>query len=191
MDRAAATADHDRAILDWLERRPEQYGPRILDRLVPQDDGCREWALSVQTGGYGQIWLPGARMMVLVHRVVYLHEHGAIGAGMQIDHMCRNRRCANPDHLRELTPRDNIRNSPHYMKARCPAGHALTDGNLSPAHLARGQRTCLQCQKDREAVRDAAVREARELLGLTHRQYAARHGRGEAAARRIIEGRVP
>lgn len=147
----ARIADRDRTILAWIDARPEQFQPRIWDRLIEQPNGCWDWSLSVNTGGYGHVWVP--RTMVLVHRVVYLRTHGSIADGMQIDHTCRNRKCANPEHLRELTPRDNTRASSHYMRERCPAGHALTDDNLSQAHLRIGRRTCRTCQRDRERAR--------------------------------------
>lgn len=193
MQRRATTAERDRAVLDWLERRPEQYKTRILDRLaVPlRPGGCREWTLSVQSGGYGHVGLPGTALMVLVHRVVYLHEHGDVPAGAQIGHTCRNRRCAEPTHLRAVTPGGDVRAGLNYMKTHCPAGHALTDDNLSPAHLKRGGRVCLECQRQRERSRDVAVREARLLLGMSARAYMAQYGRGEATARRIIAGSSP
>ncbi len=37
------------------------------------------------------------------HRVAWEEVHGAIPEGYEIDHMCKNRRCCNVEHLQMLT----------------------------------------------------------------------------------------
>jgi HNH endonuclease len=72
------------------------------DRLLVDDaDKCWPWGGTIQSKGYGMV---GGR---LVHRVVYELVHGTIPAGLTIDHLCRNRACANPSHLEAVTMKEN------------------------------------------------------------------------------------
>lgn len=59
--------------------------------------GCWEWRGPMHDGGYGTFGHTYA------HRFSYELVHGRIPAGLQIDHLCRNRRCVNPGHLEELS----------------------------------------------------------------------------------------
>lgn len=56
--------------------------------------------------GYGQFWWGGKKQMA--HRYSWEQVHGPISKGMQLDHLCRNRRCVNPDHLQLVTQHENI-----------------------------------------------------------------------------------
>lgn len=42
------------------------------------------------------------------HIVFYERAHGPVPAGLQLDHICRNRRCVNPDHLEPVTQAINV-----------------------------------------------------------------------------------
>ena len=69
--------------------------------LVDSASVCWPWGGTIQSKGYG---LVGGK---LVHRVVYELVHGPIPAGLTIDHLCRNRSCANPSHLEAVTMKEN------------------------------------------------------------------------------------
>ena len=56
--------------------------------------------------GYVRIWLSGRRR-VLAHRHAFERVHGPLPAGMELDHLCRNRWCRNPDHLEAVSHRVN------------------------------------------------------------------------------------
>lgn len=71
------------------------------DRLLIGGRECWPWRGAIQSKGYGMV---GHR---LVHRVVYELVHGPIPAGLTIDHLCRNRACANPSHLEAVTMKVN------------------------------------------------------------------------------------
>lgn len=44
---------------------------------------------------------------VAVHIVMWTNEHGFVPGKKQLDHLCRNRRCVNPEHLELVTHRQN------------------------------------------------------------------------------------
>jgi hypothetical protein len=43
------------------------------------------------------------------HRFAYLEFVGPIPDGLVLDHLCRNKKCVNPDHLEPVTNAENLR----------------------------------------------------------------------------------
>lgn len=68
--------------------------------------GCWEWKYPL-SNGYGVVRHHGK--MRGAHRVVYELHRGEIPKGMYLDHLCRNSRCVNPDHLDAVSQRVNVR----------------------------------------------------------------------------------
>ena len=81
--------------------------PRLRSKITPDPSGCWLWAASLGTAGYGQVW-DGVTMR-RAHRVTYTLLVGAIPEGLEIDHLCRVRRCVNPAHLEAVTKQENQR----------------------------------------------------------------------------------
>jgi len=67
---------------------------------------CWEWTASTMQGGYGKMRDNDSKY-VGAHRISYELEHGPIPDGMHIDHICHNRLCVRPDHLRLVTRKQN------------------------------------------------------------------------------------
>jgi hypothetical protein len=78
--------------------------------------GCWEWCGELSSNGYGRVWRNNKR--IAAHRAYYEQEVGPIPDGLQLDHLCRNRRCVNPDHLEPVTRTENqLRARPFAKKA--------------------------------------------------------------------------
>lgn len=75
--------------------------------LIEPETGCWIWQRLVDKHGYGQLREGGKGY--LAHRYYYERVIGPIPEGMQLDHLCRNRKCVNPDHLEPVTNTENQR----------------------------------------------------------------------------------
>jgi hypothetical protein len=139
-----------------------------LDRLVKRENGCHEWPGCLQSEGYGMVTLHRKRHYV--HRLVYEYHRGPIPEGLELDHLCRNRRCANPDHLEPVTHQVNCHRgtSPSARNAtvtHCPRGHPYDAKNTYIR--AGGGRMCRKCKYIRKHAARTAKRESRaNLTGL-------------------------
>ena len=80
---------------------------RLMEGIELSGDGCWLWTKSIDYGGYGRIGQRGVNARA--HRVSYEHFVGPIPDGLSLDHLCRNRRCVNPDHLEPVTGSENTR----------------------------------------------------------------------------------
>lgn len=70
-------------------------------------DDCWSWT-GYHAQGYAKIIQRGKHLSV--HRLVFEQANGTIPDGMQVDHICHNRGCVNPDHLRLATNKQNQEN---------------------------------------------------------------------------------
>ena len=80
------------------------------------DPGCIVWVGYTNSDGYGRLWANGR--MVPAHRYAWEQAHGPIPSGMVLDHMCWERSCVNPDHLRLATVAQNNANRSGACKGR-------------------------------------------------------------------------
>lgn len=81
---------------------PSWVVPRVAELLHVTPDGCWLWLGERSSKGYGIA--VRHRRRVRVHRWVYAMSGRPIPDGHDLDHRCRVRACANPDHL---IPRDH------------------------------------------------------------------------------------
>lgn len=107
---------------------PDRVAERAATRYVEDENGCHVSTYSVASHGYAQIgWQQqGGRWVVVAHRASWVYAHGTqIPEGMTIDHLCKNRRCVNPEHLRLLSNFENARRTSgdDWPIGECKHGH--------------------------------------------------------------------
>lgn len=78
---------------------------RLLFRRRLQGD-CWCWTGHCNAKGYGKIFVDGKSRDV--HSLAYELWVGPRTPGLSIDHLCRVRSCFNPEHLEEVTIRENV-----------------------------------------------------------------------------------
>lgn len=130
----------------------------VADRFWPKVDrsggpgACWIWTGALHTAGYGVLWggRDDARRWLRAHRVAYELLVGPIPDGMTLDHLCRNRRCVNPDHLEAVSNVENVMRGvglgpTNAAKTLCPNGHRL------PERIGPGERVCLPCKRRRQS----------------------------------------
>lgn len=81
---------------------------RFLSKIKTLNNGCWEWTSTINRKGYGVLSVHGKP--VAAYRVSYMLFRGEIPPAMQIDHICHNRACVNPNHLRLATTTQNNEN---------------------------------------------------------------------------------
>jgi hypothetical protein len=74
---------------------------------IEDENGCWIWQKQTIGKGYGRKWVDGRG--VLAHRWYYEQANEPIPEGLQIDHLCRVKRCVNPAHLEVVTNTENRR----------------------------------------------------------------------------------
>ena len=125
---------------------------------VDRSGDCWLWTACISIYGYGDFWQK--RGTKKAHRVAYEFRHGPVPAGLQIDHLCRNRACVNPDHMEVVTNRVNglrgiSQAAFNAKKTHCMRGHEFNDINTYRDR--EGNRGCRPCRTARNAARTRRV----------------------------------
>jgi hypothetical protein len=134
--------------------KPKPLIDRLNTKISPEpNSGCWLWVGADNGIGYGIVGVPGRRSPMLAHRALYEHVNGPIEPGLELDHLCRNPTCVNPDHLEAVTKKENLRrgNGVIARKKRaakvthCPRGHPYSGENLH-IYVARDGSTNKRCK---------------------------------------------
>lgn len=122
---------------------------------------CWTWTAGGNGTGYG--WISFSRDdRGLTHRYAYTLLIGPIPDGLEIDHLCRNRRCCNPLHLDPVTTKVNQERGIRATSTHCQRGlHELTGYNLilkvrKSGHVNRECRACKYESQRRSVARRQA-----------------------------------
>lgn len=123
---------------------------KFIGTVEKRPDGCWWWLGSKRTKyGHGRFNFKG--FSVSAHRFSYKFiGSNKLEPDLVIDHQCNNPRCVNPQHLKQVTVRENnLRgNGRAAKKARqthCINGHPLLGENLQISP--KGYRRCRECRR--------------------------------------------
>ncbi len=87
----------------------------LFERLVANTEepdaptGCWLWTGYKDRWGYGRfnVRTPEGARKRMAHIEMYRQVVGEVPEGLQLDHLCHNEHCINPDHLEPVTPKEN------------------------------------------------------------------------------------
>ena len=151
-------------VSDALTMRSPRIDGTVFERLlfkirVAQGPGpagvpCWEYTNKTNEKGYGIIHVKGTAR--LAHRISFQIFNNR-APGPMLDHLCRNRRCVNPDHLEEVSALENfkrgmgadgLRLGPKVFSSRtnCPQGHPYDGENTYTKP--NGHRICRACRRE-------------------------------------------
>lgn len=137
-----------------------------------QNGECWEWQGQLRYG-YGKTHVSGVQYSA--HRWFYERFVGPIPEGLQIDHLCRNRKCVAPWHLEAVTALENSRRKHAARqfgadKEFCTRGHRMTAENTY-IYQPEGEpprRHCRDCIKHRHALLSVALGRQPHSRDKTH-----------------------
>lgn len=128
---------------------PERFRQKIS---VQSGTGCWIWIAGGHGGGRYGGYSPTHSRKVYAHRYSFEFFFGPVPSGLQIDHLCRNKRCVNPLHMEATTGQMNTMrgmNFPIQDGQHCQKGHPLFGPNLYMEGSTRRCRTCLKARMKR------------------------------------------
>lgn len=141
----------------------------ILGKFIVDKNECWIWMAGKCQTRYGRVNWGGK--VVSTHRLLYESFREKIGKGLVINHLCRNKHCANPFHLEACTGYSNLldEDTPAGVNARkthCKRRHPLSGANLR-IRVQPGKnpfRCCTICE--RQNWRNQKNKEYRKARGL-------------------------
>lgn len=141
--------------------------PKAPDRFwlkVEKTNGCWIWT-GCKANGYGIVGI--AYETWFAHRVAWVSKNGQLSSDLQLDHLCRDRACVNPDHLDPVPQAVNMIRGDGWggvnsRKTHCPQGHEYTDRNTYVIPSTNG-RMCRICKASGRASEQARANERKAL----------------------------
>lgn len=131
---------------DLLVRRSKPSIERFIPK-VQKTDNCWLWIGAQDGHGYGVFRYNGTSHKA--YRVSYELFNGPIPEKLQLDHLCRNRICVNPDHLEIVTQKENIRRGfLARLQGKCVKGLHDMDPLNTYINPTTGKTRCRKCRDE-------------------------------------------
>ena len=137
-------------------------------KQVQKTDTCWNWTGCFCGAGYGQAYLD--RKQHRAHRISYQICKGEIPKGLVIDHLCRNKKCVNPEHLEAVTQKENTRrgvNVGRGARKHCSKGHLYVEGSYYKTDNGKSRwcKICSHLQSKNNRLK-TKMKEKKQLLLL-------------------------
>lgn len=136
--------------MSFLGKMSDNVNLTEFENRILKTDNCWIWLGNIAPIGYGRYFKNGKSFYV--HRISYELFKKPIKKGYHIDHLCKNRKCVNPDHLEEVTLSENVKRGTAYDKKRnqtyCLRGHLFSKENTKIN--SQKARICKKCQRIRQ-----------------------------------------
>lgn len=112
---------------------------------------CWQWLGVTNKNGYGH-FNPTSTTTKKAYKWYWEFINGAIQPDKELDHLCKNTSCVNPDHLEPVTHMENLRrgvsfSGVNFRKTHCKNGHEFTPENT---YTKKSHRDCWVCKRDRK-----------------------------------------
>lgn len=128
------------------------------DPLATASGECWNWNGQAELQGkrYGRHRVFGTWHQA--HRIAWLDFGRKIPNGLHMDHLCRNTRCVNPDHLDPVTQAENVQRGILGAITACSRGHTFTPENTH-FYQRNGHtvRVCKTCRSNRKRNRQQSA----------------------------------
>ena len=137
----------------WIKDEPLRYlngharrkHVRYIETPGPLETPCWQWQLAKTPKGYGWVW--DRTGPALAHRVYYEAHHGPVPDGLELDHLCGERSCVNPDHMDAVSHAENCRRGRRAKLTRPEVAEILASSEtqrvlarrfgVTPGHIVR------------------------------------------------------
>ena len=135
-----------------MSRKPFNPIYAFLRHCVVTPSGCWEWKGKINTAtGYANF--DANNKFYTGHKFSYEYFVKPVSGKNIVHHLCENKTCCNPEHLKEITYKEHTRkhDTPcgiNSRKTHCNHGHKLTETNtyITP----NGRRQCRICNTARQ-----------------------------------------
>ena len=123
-------------LLEWDKAKIDLSKPCVYHKNKPNKNGY----VHARFGGPKEY----------VHRYAWEAKYGLIPKHLQLDHMCNNKACMEPDHLALCTAKENMQRQEQFNRSTCAQGHPWTPENTGyKTYLGCVSKYCNACNKDR------------------------------------------
>lgn len=140
---------------------PDNFNVEKFLSLIVVNGECWNW-IGTKQARYGVFHID--KKQYKAHRVSFKIFIRDPKLDMAIDHICRNRSCVNPDHLREVTDYVNYHENSvafgvfNKKKTHCKHGHEFTQENTRVVCVGLNggvKRHCRECDKYKNRKKNA------------------------------------